>query len=312
MTAANSTRETFYTYAHYRADQPGRGPFYIGKGKRQRAWKTTGKGRSQHWQRIVAKHGLHVEIMATWHDEEDAYEHERQLIAAMRDIGIQIINLTDGGDGMRNPSQDVRSRLADAAKATWSDPERRAALLEARASDAARKKKSEALKRAFAAPGSKQRRSQSAKKAHATQENRAKLIAITQSPEYKAKMSAAVAAARARPEVKAKHDAANAAKIAATAARKAAQPQKPKMTKAEASRIAAELRIQRTIERRAKLPPEERMRLERQAEKRLRNKRLQREREARTYPDYQWSHHQVSPPSQSHDDSRPQMGTPHP
>lgn len=316
MTTADSTRETFYTYAHYRADQPERGPFYIGKGKRQRAWKTTGKGRSQHWQRIVAKHGLRVEIIATWPNEDHAYEHERQLIAAMRDMGIPIINLTDGGDGMRNPSQEVRSRLAEAAKAAWSDPVRRAALLDARASESAIKKKSEALKRAFSSQESKKLRSEKIKAAYSRPEVAERKKAITSSEEYRRKMSEALKKALSRPEAKANKAAASARMWQDPEKRERyAQQRRAKaeerwsklppdeanrlrhqamlldrrkagklQTKEEVGRVAGQRHSEKAKARYATLPPEEAARLAKQSERRLRNKRLQREREARKDP----------------------------
>lgn len=59
MTENNSTAQAFYTYAHYRADQPERGPFYIGKGKGPRAWKVN--GRSEWWNR-TSKWFLRAEL----------------------------------------------------------------------------------------------------------------------------------------------------------------------------------------------------------------------------------------------------------
>lgn len=85
----------YYTYLHSRADD-GK-VFYIGKGKERRAWAKN--KRSLYWQRVVAKHGLKVDVLAYWPDELQAHEHERLLIACFRDLGYELANMTDGGEG---------------------------------------------------------------------------------------------------------------------------------------------------------------------------------------------------------------------
>jgi hypothetical protein len=85
-----------YTYLHRRESD--NAPFYIGKGKGKRAWAHA--SRNQHWKNTVAKHGLKVEIVAEWDDEEMAFEHEKFLIACFRDMGHQLVNITDGGEGV--------------------------------------------------------------------------------------------------------------------------------------------------------------------------------------------------------------------
>lgn len=277
MTSSNSTSKFFYTYAHYRADQPERGPFYIGKGMGQRAWKP--QGRSNWWTRTAKKHGVHVEIIAHWTTEDEAYSHERLLIGCMRDIGIKVVNKNDGGDGASNPAPEVRAAIRERTNQQWNDPAQRAKLIQSQTSPDAIARRSASLKRAFSRPGSRERRSASLKAANQRPEIIAKRQAITSSHEYRQKMSESLKAARARPEVMAKHDAANAKKVAANAARKALEPTQVKMTKREASLLAAESRRVKTEARRALLPPEERARLEKQAADRLRNRNRQRQRE---------------------------------
>jgi hypothetical protein len=85
----------FYTYAHFKPDNS---VFYIGKGHGRRAWST--KGRNIHWRRIVAKYGDHrVQILAQWKTEQEAFEHEKFLIACFRDMGFVLANITLGGEG---------------------------------------------------------------------------------------------------------------------------------------------------------------------------------------------------------------------
>lgn len=117
----------FYVYAHFRADD-GR-CFYVGKGKAKRAWSTN---RSAWWKRTVAKHGYNVQILATWDSEEDAFEHERVLIACFRDLGHPLVNLTDGGEGASGAvrSEETLAKMSEKARQQWADPEARAALAE--------------------------------------------------------------------------------------------------------------------------------------------------------------------------------------
>lgn len=90
----------FYTYAHYKADT--KEIFYIGKGSGNRAF--VKHKRSIHWNSIVSKHGLHVEILSKWSTEEDALTHEKFLISTFRSMGFSLCNMTEGGDGVTSES----------------------------------------------------------------------------------------------------------------------------------------------------------------------------------------------------------------
>lgn len=90
----------FYTYAHYKADT--KDIFYIGKGSGNRAF--VKYKRSIHWNSIVDKHGLHVEILAKWESEKDALTHEKFLISTFRSMGFSLCNMTEGGDGITSES----------------------------------------------------------------------------------------------------------------------------------------------------------------------------------------------------------------
>ena len=85
----------FYTYAHYK---PEGGLFYIGKGKRRRAYAMD--GRNSHWQNIVNKYGRpYVELLAKWDTEQEAFDHEKLLISCFKDMKIVLANKSDGGEG---------------------------------------------------------------------------------------------------------------------------------------------------------------------------------------------------------------------
>lgn len=86
----------FYTYLHRRLSDGV--PFYIGKGTR-RDRMTLPTGRSERWTRTVAKHGFKAEVVARWPTEREAFDHEKFLIRCFRDMGFDICNHTDGGEG---------------------------------------------------------------------------------------------------------------------------------------------------------------------------------------------------------------------
>lgn len=104
MTDSNLTSSShdvnlrFYVYLHRKKTDSS--IFYVGKGQGNRAW-DTGKGRrnNPHWQHIVNKHGVDVEIAQDGLSESDAFLLEMWLIAKFRHEGLVLTNLTDGGDG---------------------------------------------------------------------------------------------------------------------------------------------------------------------------------------------------------------------
>lgn len=98
-------------YAHIRKDTDQ--IFYIGIGKnKERAHSQT--NRNKHWKRIVNKVGYEVVILkegVTW---EEACNLEKSLIKeyGRRDLGVgTLVNMTDGGEGIENPSEEVRKKL---------------------------------------------------------------------------------------------------------------------------------------------------------------------------------------------------------
>ena len=99
----------FYTYAHYK---PEGGLFYIGKGHANRAYNT--KDRNIHWKRVVAKYGKpHVEILAHWDTEKEAFDHEKLLITSFKEMGFVLANITDGGEGSTGlrHTEEVKQRI---------------------------------------------------------------------------------------------------------------------------------------------------------------------------------------------------------
>lgn len=87
----------FYVYVHSRLSSGE--PFYVGKGRRERMH--TRHGRSAHWTRIVQKDcGRYANIIFETPDEELAFLIESELIDKYRRICAELINKTDGGEGM--------------------------------------------------------------------------------------------------------------------------------------------------------------------------------------------------------------------
>jgi NUMOD3 motif len=111
----------FYTYAHYTPE--GR-LFYIGKGSSVRRAHYM-QGRNNYWCKVVAKYGKPVvKILAEWLTEKEAFEHEITLIKEYREQGLELCNLTDGGDGTSGYKQSDEHRQKNSQarigkSATW-------------------------------------------------------------------------------------------------------------------------------------------------------------------------------------------------
>lgn len=104
----------FYTYVHRRLDT--NVVFYVGKGKGYRAHDKS--NRNKYWRHIATKCGFSVEIVSRFVCETEAFEHERQLIAEYRALGIGLANMTEGGEGQsgRSLSPEHRAKLSAALK----------------------------------------------------------------------------------------------------------------------------------------------------------------------------------------------------
>jgi hypothetical protein len=109
--------EQFYTYMHTRNDT-GK-PFYIGKGRWNRAWDQRRARRGAHWSSIANKHGHTVHILAHWPTEREAFDHERFLIESFCSMGYSLANKTNGGEGASGHkwSQESRAMLSRSALA---------------------------------------------------------------------------------------------------------------------------------------------------------------------------------------------------
>lgn len=110
----------FYTYIHFRQDDGT--PFYVGKGKGRRH--LVKSKRNNHWNNVVAKHGFRSEILCRWNTEHDALEHEKLLIQCFRDMNVELVNMTDGGEGTSGwiPSESWRIKKSNSQKLNFINP----------------------------------------------------------------------------------------------------------------------------------------------------------------------------------------------
>ena len=87
----------YYVYIHRRKSD--NLPFYVGKGKGNRAWEITGKSRNKYWHKVNAKHGLIVEIVFDNLSEEEAFQCEKDTILEFEYFGYPLTNMSKGGEG---------------------------------------------------------------------------------------------------------------------------------------------------------------------------------------------------------------------
>lgn len=123
-----STDKPYYVYLLHR---PGVGPFYVGKGSRNRlfchaadAQNTSDKNYKLNIIRLIRSKGqaLVYEIDALFDTEQEAFDRERDLIRGIGRYDLlegPLANMTDGGEGQSNPSKETQ----DKQRACWSGVE---------------------------------------------------------------------------------------------------------------------------------------------------------------------------------------------
>jgi hypothetical protein len=138
----------YYVYEHWRLDRDE--CFYVGKGTGIRAfnmWK-----RNKYHKAIQAKlnregSGIEVRMVATGLTESEAHEIEMKQIIFWREAGIELANLTMGGEGQtgRVVSAETRQRISQAQigkKRYWRNPYHQKRMVEAARTPEARAKQS--------------------------------------------------------------------------------------------------------------------------------------------------------------------------
>ena len=109
-----------FVYCHFRADT--QMPFYVGMGRNpNRPWHM--RVRSKSHKSIVSRHGVDVSIIIDDLNWETACWWEVRWIKALKDFGYTIVNGTKGGDGMVEPSDEVRKKISQSQKKRFQDPE---------------------------------------------------------------------------------------------------------------------------------------------------------------------------------------------
>lgn len=125
--AANDNFPGFYVYVWRR---PNGQPFYVGKGKGNRAYNTA--ARSKEFKEIYALDGCAVEIVDWFIHESQAHALEVDLIAryGRREIGGLLVNKTDGGEGPVGCVRDdeTRAKISKALRGRTFDAEWRAKI----------------------------------------------------------------------------------------------------------------------------------------------------------------------------------------
>lgn len=113
----------FYVYLH--VNPITNEPFYVGKGKNNRAYSS--HGRNKLWHNVVNKYGKTVQFVAEGITEEEAIRIECSLIEKYgrrdNETGI-LVNMTDGGEGVAGKVYTPTDRkiLSDSMKAYYTTP----------------------------------------------------------------------------------------------------------------------------------------------------------------------------------------------
>jgi hypothetical protein len=108
------SEKKFYVYVHRYASGPKQGDvFYVGKGTGSRS--NSLQNRNKKWHNFVNKYGFSSEICQDCMSEYDSFTLEMWLISKYRHCGVNLANLTGGGDGIREPSKSTRIKMSKSA-----------------------------------------------------------------------------------------------------------------------------------------------------------------------------------------------------
>ncbi len=104
----------FYVYAHKRLDT--QAVFYVGKGKGKRD--TEKSSRNKYWHNVVNKAGFKVVRVGVELTENQAFDMEKELIQFLREEGVTLCNMTDGGEGSSGllHTEEQKRKIGDAQR----------------------------------------------------------------------------------------------------------------------------------------------------------------------------------------------------
>ena len=103
--------KNYYVYQYIREDDT---PYYIGKGKSDRAWVSHKRSNGAE---IKPKDVSKIQIIQENLSENEAFALEEKLIAhyGLKENGGLLVNLTSGGEG-RSPSKKLRKQISQTLK----------------------------------------------------------------------------------------------------------------------------------------------------------------------------------------------------
>jgi len=106
----------FYAYVHIRPGADAHGAFYVGKGRDRRSHDFS--RRNLHHTHIINKYGPENIDVAQMEcsSEALAFDLERGLIKCLRKMGVDLVNVTDGGEGVSGLRHSEQSRAQMSAK----------------------------------------------------------------------------------------------------------------------------------------------------------------------------------------------------
>lgn len=121
----------FYVYEHWRLDTGV--CFYVGKGQKKRAWKTGKKSRGvRHYDMInmITPEGMEVRLIAENLQEDHSFAIERERIAYWRSLGVDLVNMTDGGEGASGAiiNDETKRKISASLKGRKHSPEHNAKI----------------------------------------------------------------------------------------------------------------------------------------------------------------------------------------
>jgi hypothetical protein len=125
MLEVKSKEKDYYVYTHSLVGQP---PFYVGKGQLERI-KQISRRNNYHHTNIVNKHGKENIIVRAMlcRDEKHALDLEVKIIAALRNGGVKLTNVTIGGEGKAGcpTSEETKAKIAASLRGQPFSEERR-------------------------------------------------------------------------------------------------------------------------------------------------------------------------------------------
>jgi len=110
---------TFLVYIHRKATGDNAGDvFYVGFASKESRAKDTRRYDQPKWMNFYKKYGRLVETVERFEVAEDAFALERYLILSYRACGVDLANITDGGEGVVGweHSEETKLRMSESHK----------------------------------------------------------------------------------------------------------------------------------------------------------------------------------------------------